>query len=78
MTVHEKTSYKSKIAILGNAYLKVQILCYFMLKSNFPNGDKITSVSGNEVLLSACCSSLLILISSSETLFSPKRKKEKS
>ena len=32
VTVHEKTRYKSKIAILDNAHLKVQTLCYFMLK----------------------------------------------
>ena len=44
VTVHEKTRYKSKIAILDNAHLKVQALCYFMLKSDWPNGDKIESV----------------------------------
>ena len=44
VTVHEKTSYKSEIAILDNAYLKVQTLCYFILKSNLSNRDKITSV----------------------------------
>ena len=42
--VQEKTRYKSKIAILDNAYLKVQTLCYFMLKSDSLNGNKITSV----------------------------------
>ena len=42
--VHEKTRYKSKIAVLDNASLKVQTLCCFMLKSVWPNGDKITSV----------------------------------
>ena len=44
MTVHEKSMYKPKIAILDNAHLKVQTLCYFMLQSDWPNGDKITSV----------------------------------
>ena len=44
VTVHEKTRYKSEIAILDNAHLKVKTLCYFMLKSDWPNGDKITSV----------------------------------
>ena len=45
LTAHEQTrSYKWKIAILDNAHLKVQTLCYFMLKSDLPNGDKITSV----------------------------------
>ena len=44
VTVHEKTRCKSKIAALDNAHLKVQTLCYFMLKSVWPNGDKITSV----------------------------------
>ena len=44
MTVHEKTRYKSEIAILDNANLKVQTLSYFMLKSDLPNGDKITCV----------------------------------
>ena len=44
VTVSEKTWYKLKIAILDNAFLKVQTLCYFMLKSDLPNGDKITSV----------------------------------
>ena len=43
VTVHEKTRYKSKIAILDNAHFKVQTLCYFMLKSYLPNRDKITS-----------------------------------
>ena len=32
--MHEKTRYKSEIAILDNAHLKVQTLCYFMLKSD--------------------------------------------
>ena len=40
--VHEKTRYKSKIAILDNAHLNVRTLC--MLKSDWPDGDKITSV----------------------------------
>ena len=44
VTVHEKTRYKSKNAILDNAHLKVQTLCCFTLKSDLPNGDKITSV----------------------------------
>ena len=44
VTVSEKTWYKLKIAILDDAFLKVQTLCYFMLKSDLPNGDKITSV----------------------------------
>ena len=44
VTVHEKTRYKLEIAILDNTHLKVQTLCYFMLKSDWPNGDKITSV----------------------------------
>ena len=44
LTVHEKTRYKSKIAVLDDAHLKVQTLCYFMLKSDWPNGDKSTSV----------------------------------
>ena len=44
VTVHEKTRYKSKIAILDNAHLKVQTLFYFTLKSDLLNGDKITSV----------------------------------
>ena len=34
VTVHEKTKYESKIAILDNAHLKVQTLCYFLLKSD--------------------------------------------
>ena len=42
VTVHEKNRYKSEIAILDNAHLKVQTLYYFMLKSDWPNGDKIT------------------------------------
>ena len=65
VTVHEKTRYKLKIAILNSAHLKVvQTLCYFMLKSDWPNGDKITSVRGNAILSSAFYSSLFILISS--------------
>ena len=40
VTVHEQTRYKSEIAILDNAHLRVQTLCYFMLKSDWPNGDK--------------------------------------
>ena len=44
VTVHEKTRYKSKIAILDDAHLKVQTLCYFMLESDWRNGDEITSV----------------------------------
>ena len=44
VTVHEKTRYKSEIAILDNAHLKVQTLGYFVLKSDFSNRDKITSV----------------------------------
>ena len=44
VAVHKKTRYMSKIAILDNAYLKVQTLCYFILKSDWPNGDKITPV----------------------------------
>ena len=43
-TVHEKTIRKSKIAILDNAHLKVQTLCYFMLKSDLSDRDKIKSV----------------------------------
>ena len=31
VTVREKTMYKSKIAVLNNAHLKMQTLCYFML-----------------------------------------------
>ena len=42
--MHDKTRYKLEIAILDDAHLKVQTLCYFMLKSYLPNGDKITSV----------------------------------
>ena len=64
MTVHEKTRYKLKIATLNNANLKVQTLCCFMLKSDWPNGDKITSVRGNAILSFAFYSSLFILISS--------------
>ena len=44
VTVHEKTKYKSEIAILDNAHLKVPTLCYFMLKLDLSNRDKITSV----------------------------------
>ena len=44
MTVHEKTWYKLETAILDDAHLKVQTLCYFVLKSDWQNGDKITSV----------------------------------
>ena len=64
VSVHEKTRYKSEIAILDNAHLKVQTLCYFMLKSDWPNGDKITSVWDNAILFSAFFSSLFILIRS--------------
>ena len=69
MTVHEKTRYKLKIAILDNVHLKVQTLCYFMLKSDLQNGNKITFVWDNAVLFSACYSSLLILTSSSISIF---------
>ena len=65
--MHEKIRYKSKIAILDSAHLKVQTLCYFMLKSDLPNGDKIASVSDNAVLFAAFCSPLFKLISSAET-----------
>ena len=41
---HEQIRHKSKIAILDDAHLKVQTLCYFMLKSDWPDGDKFTSV----------------------------------
>ena len=44
VTVHDKTRYKSEIVIVDNAHLKVQTLCYFMLKSDLSNRDKITSV----------------------------------
>ena len=44
VTVLEKTRYKSEIAILDNAHFKVQTLCYFMLKSDLSNKDKITPV----------------------------------
>ena len=64
MTVHKKTRYKSKIAILNHAYLKVQTLCYFVRKSDLPNRDKIISVRDNEKLFSGCYFSLLILIDS--------------
>ena len=47
MWLHEKTRCRSKIAILDNAHLKVPTLCYFMRKSDLPNGDKITSVGDN-------------------------------
>ena len=64
VTVLEKTRYKSEIAILDNAHLKVQTLCYFMLKSD---GDKVTPVCDNAVLFSVRYSSLSILFSSAET-----------
>ena len=67
VTVHEKTRYKSKIVILDNAHLKVQTLHYFMLKSDLPNGDKVTSVSDYAVLFSAYYSSFLIPNTSAET-----------
>ena len=67
MTVNEKTRSKSEIAILDNAHLKVQTLCYFMLKSDLPIGDKIISVGDNAILSSAFCSSLFMLISPAET-----------
>ena len=67
VTVLEKTRYKSKIAILDNVHLKVQTLCYFMLKSGWLDGDKITSVGNNAVLFSAFCSSRFILISYADT-----------
>ena len=67
MTVHEKTRYMSKIAILENAHLRLQTSCYFMLKSGWPNGDKITSVMDNDLLFSAFYSSRFILSSSAET-----------
>ena len=60
-TVYKKIRYKSKIAVLDNAHLKVQTLCYFILKLNLPNGDKITSVRDKALLFSACYSSLLII-----------------
>ena len=66
-TGHEKTRYKWEITIFDNIHLKVQTLCYFMLKSDWPNGDIITSVLDNTVLFSAFYSSLFILISSVET-----------
>ena len=66
MTVHEKTRYKPEIAILDNAQVKT--LCYFMLKSDWPNGktdwpngDKITSVWDNTVLFSAIDSPFFFL-----------------
>ena len=34
VTGQEKSRCKSKIAILDNVHLKVQTLCYFMLKSD--------------------------------------------
>ena len=43
-----------------------------MLKSDLPNGDKISSVSGNGVSFSAYYSSLLILVRSAENSFSKK------
>ena len=61
VTVREKTRYKSEIAILDNAHLKVQTLCYFVLKSDWPNGDIITSVSDTTSLFSAFYSSLSYL-----------------
>ena len=61
--------YKSKIAILDNAHLKVQTLCYFMIKSDLPNGDKITSVWDNAIFFPAIYSLLFVLISSAETYF---------
>ena len=61
VTVHKKTRYKSKIAILDNAHIKMQTLCYFMLKSDWPSGDKITSVWENAILFSAFCSFSLYL-----------------
>ena len=67
VAVHEKNRYKSKIAILDNAHLKVQTLCYFMLKPDLPNRDKITFVWDYAVLFSACYSSWLILVNSAET-----------
>ena len=67
VTVHEKTRCKSKTAILDNAHLKVQTLCYFMQKSDLPNGDKVTSVWDNAILFPAFYSSLFILTSSAET-----------
>ena len=36
VTMHEKTRYKLEITSLDNAHLKVQALCYFMLKSDLP------------------------------------------
>ena len=44
VTVHEKIRCKSKIVSLDDAHLKVQALCCYMLKSDWPNEDKITSV----------------------------------
>ena len=67
VTVHEKSRLKSKFAILDNAHLKVQTLCCFMLNSDWPNGDKITSVLDNVILFSVFYSSLFILIRSAET-----------
>ena len=49
-------------------------MCYFMLKSDLPSGNKITSVWDNVVLFSACYSSLVMPISSVETEFSIKKK----
>ena len=76
VTVHEKTKYKSKIASLDDAHLKVRTLCYFMLKSDLPKRDKITSVWDNAVLFSACYFSLLILLSSLKPNFRLKKKKK--
>ena len=44
VTVHKKTRYNSEIAILDNTHLKAQTLCYFMLKSDLSNLDRITFV----------------------------------
>ena len=70
VTVHKETRYKSNIAILDNAHWKVQTLFYFMLKSDWPNWDKITSKGDNAISFSAFCFSLFIPISSAETWFS--------
>ena len=67
VTTHEKPRYELKIAVLDNVHLKVQTLCYFKLKSDLPNGDKITSVWNNAILFSVLYSSLFILISYAET-----------
>ena len=67
MIVHEETRHKSEIALLDNAHLKVQTLCYFMLKSDCQMEIKshLFQITG---LFSACYSSLLILISSENFL----------